>query len=52
MRLTIHEKLAKQFHEHKLKYLKEEHEMKMKILHVELVMKEDKERNMKQYYPV
>lgn len=46
-RLTMHEKLAMEFHEHKLKYLKDEHEIKMKILHVELAMKEE-ERNMKQ----
>lgn len=44
-RVTIHEKLAIEFHEHKLKYLKEEHEMKMKILQVELEMKM-KEREM------
>lgn len=37
----MHEKLAMEFHEHKLKYLKDEHEMKMKILHVELAMKEE-----------
>ncbi|MBN3289414.1 MSD3 protein, partial [Polypterus senegalus] len=44
-RMTIHEKLAIEFHECKLKYLKEEHEVKMKILHLELSMKE---REMKQ----
>ncbi|KAJ8007918.1 hypothetical protein DPEC_G00099170 [Dallia pectoralis] len=44
-RMTMHEKLAIEFHEHKLKYLKDEHEMKMKILHVELAIKEE-ERNM------
>lgn len=38
-RLSIHERLAIEFHEHKLKYLREEHEMKMKILQVELEMK-------------
>ncbi|KAK9974061.1 hypothetical protein ABG768_022170, partial [Culter alburnus] len=38
-RLTVHERLAIDFHEHKFKYLKEEHEMKMKILQVELEMK-------------
>lgn len=31
--------MATEFHEHKLKYLKEEHEMKMKILSVELEVK-------------
>ncbi|KAI2650242.1 Urea transporter 2 [Labeo rohita] len=30
-RLTVYEKLANDFHEHKLKYLKEEHEMKIKM---------------------
>ncbi|XP_059411376.1 uncharacterized protein LOC132144827 [Carassius carassius] len=44
-RMTIHEKLAIEFHERKLQYLKEEHEVKMKILHLELSMKE---RDMKQ----
>lgn len=43
--MTIHEKLAIEFHERKLQYLKEEHEVKMKILHLELSMKE---RDMKQ----
>lgn len=37
-RVTIHEKLAIEFHEHKLKYLKE-HEMEMKMVQVELEMK-------------
>uniref|UniRef100_A0A3B4ZP87 Regulatory protein zeste n=1 Tax=Stegastes partitus TaxID=144197 RepID=A0A3B4ZP87_9TELE len=46
-RLTIHEKLAIEFHECKLQYLKEEHELKMKILHVELSNKKV-ERAMKQ----
>lgn len=41
-RLTVHERLANEFHEHKLKYLKE-HEMKMKILQVELEMKMERE---------
>ncbi|XP_051958198.1 uncharacterized protein LOC127626457 [Xyrauchen texanus] len=44
-RMTIHEKLAIEFHERKLQYLKEEHEVKMKILHLDLSMKE---RDMKQ----
>ncbi|XP_016114391.1 uncharacterized protein [Sinocyclocheilus grahami] len=38
-RLPVHERLANEFHEHKLKYLKEEHEIKMKILQEELEMK-------------
>lgn len=38
-KMTIHEKLAREFHEEKMKYLKEEHEMKMRILQVELDMK-------------
>jgi len=46
-RFTVHEKLANDFHEHKLKYLKEEHEMKMNILQVELEIKM-KEREMQQ----
>ncbi|KAK2819649.1 hypothetical protein Q7C36_021295 [Tachysurus vachellii] len=46
-RKTIHETLAMDYDEHKLKYLKEEHEIKMKFPHIELVMKEE-ERNMKQ----
>ncbi|XP_045929983.1 myb/SANT-like DNA-binding domain-containing protein 3 [Micropterus dolomieu] len=46
-RLTMYEKLSMEFHEHKVKYLKDEHEIKMKILHVDLAMKEE-ERNMKQ----
>ncbi|CAB1343172.1 unnamed protein product [Coregonus sp. 'balchen'] len=37
-RLSMHEKLAMEFHERKLMYLKEEHVMKMQILHVELAM--------------
>lgn len=39
-RLTIHEKLAVEFHERKMQYLKDEHELKMKILQVELSVKE------------
>lgn len=35
----MHEKLALEFHELKMKYLKGEHEMKMRILQVELDMK-------------
>ena len=35
----MHEKLAVEFHEQKMKYLKEEHDMKMRILQVELDMK-------------
>ena len=35
----MHEKLAFEFHEQKMKYLKEEHDMKMRILQVELDMK-------------
>lgn len=38
-RMTIHEKLAREFHEQKIKFMKEEHEMKMRILQVELDMK-------------
>lgn len=37
-RMSIHE-LALEFHELKMKYLKEEHDMKMRILQVELDMK-------------
>ena len=37
--MTMHEKLAREFHEHKIKYLKEEHEVKLRILQVELDMK-------------
>ena len=46
-RLTFHEKLALEFHERKMQYLKEEHELKMRILQVELSVKE-MERDMKQ----
>ncbi|KAK2868836.1 hypothetical protein Q7C36_000707 [Tachysurus vachellii] len=46
-RQTIQEKLTMDYHEHKLKYLKEEHEIKMKIFNIELALKEE-ERNMKQ----
>lgn len=35
----MREKLAREFHEHKMKYLKEEREMKMRILQVELDMR-------------
>ena len=35
----MHEKLAFEFHEQKMKYLKEEHAIKMRILQVELDMK-------------
>lgn len=35
----MHEKLAREFHDQKMKYLKEEHEIKMKILQIELDMK-------------
>lgn len=35
--MTMHETLTREFHEHKMKYLKEEHEMR--ILQVELDMK-------------
>ena len=35
----MHEKLALEFHEQKMKYLKEEHDMKMRNLQVELDMK-------------
>ena len=38
-KITMHEKLAREFHERKIEYLKEEHEMKMRILEVELDMK-------------
>ena len=38
-RMSMHEKLALEFHEQKMKYLKEEHDMKMRILQVELDMK-------------
>lgn len=38
-RMPLHERLAREFHEHKMKYLKEEHEMKMKILQLELDIK-------------
>ncbi|CAL8249941.1 unnamed protein product [Arctogadus glacialis] len=38
-RMSMHEKLAFEFHEQKMKYLKEEHDMKMRILQVELDMK-------------
>ena len=38
-RMSMHEKLAFEFHEQKMKYLKEEHNMKMRILQVELDMK-------------
>lgn len=42
-KMTIHEKLAREFHEHKMKYLNEEHEMKMRILQVDLdIMMEEK----------
>lgn len=37
--MTLDEKLARELHRHKMKYLKEEHEMKMRILQVELDMK-------------
>lgn len=37
--MTMREKLAREFHEHKMKYLKEEREMKMRILQVELDMR-------------
>lgn len=46
-RLAVRERLANKFHEHKLKYLKEEHEMNMNTLLVELEMKM-KEREMQQ----
>ncbi|KAJ7992472.1 hypothetical protein DPEC_G00278900 [Dallia pectoralis] len=48
-RLTIHEKLAMEFHEHKIKYLKDEHEMKMRILNAELAMKEVRKIKQQQY---
>ena len=38
-RMSMHEKLAFEFHEQKMKYLKEEHDKKMRILQVELDMK-------------
>lgn len=38
-RMSMHEKLVLEFHEQKMKYLKEEHDLKMKILQVELEMK-------------
>lgn len=38
-KMTMHEKLAREFHDQKMKYLKEEHEIKMKILQIELDMK-------------
>jgi hypothetical protein len=38
-KMTMHEKLAREFHEHKMKCLKEEHDKKMRILQVELDMK-------------
>ncbi|CAB1344783.1 unnamed protein product, partial [Coregonus sp. 'balchen'] len=45
-RLSMQEKLAMEFPEHKLMYLKKEHDMKTRILHVELAMKKE-ERNRK-----
>lgn len=49
-KMTMHERLAREFHEHKMKYLKEEHEMKMRILQVELDMKlEEKAMNTVKY---
>ena len=47
--VRMHEKLTMEFHEHKLMYLKEEHDMKMQILHVVLVMKEERNRKQQQY---
>lgn len=38
-KMSMHENLALEFHELKMKYLKGEHEMKMRILQVELDMK-------------
>lgn len=38
-KMTMHEKLAREFHEHKMKYLMEEHEKKIRIQQVELDMK-------------
>ncbi|KAK6308726.1 hypothetical protein J4Q44_G00201890 [Coregonus suidteri] len=46
-RLSMCDKLAMEFNERKLMYLKEEHDMKMQIINVELAMKEE-ERNRKQ----
>lgn len=37
--MTIDEKLARDFHKQKMKYLKEEHDMRMRILQVELDIK-------------
>lgn len=44
-KVTIQKRLAIEFHEYKLKYLKGEYDMKMKILQVEREMK-IKEREM------
>ncbi|CAB1337869.1 unnamed protein product, partial [Coregonus sp. 'balchen'] len=49
-RLSMHEKLAMEFNERKLVYLKEDHAMKMQILHVELAMKEEERNMMQQQY--
>lgn len=46
-RLSMHEKLAMEFHERRLMHLKEGHNMKIHILPVELAIKE--EGNMKQH---
>lgn len=40
--VTIHERQAIDFDEHKLKYLKEKHEMKLKLIQIEAEMKEKK----------
>ncbi|CAB1332257.1 unnamed protein product [Coregonus sp. 'balchen'] len=40
-RLSMCDKLAMEFNERKLMYLKEEHDMKMQIIYVELAMKEE-----------